>query len=435
MSQRTNKRILYANQLVAITNSGQSAINSGDLVHGVQNVGISTNFGNTPYFELGALQLYEDVEELPDVQVTMSKIFDNKPFIYHLATRGDSNGLTVTTPDLAGRSNARCNVLLGIYADTSDHVQGTPTSFVMNSGMFISNIQYAFPVGNTFTESVTLVGNNKLWKNDSKIINSTDLANINSITWSVTNVATNFNSDVANGNYSAGNGLSTTFNYTGVERRQNLAFATGNSNAAISGAGGNGFLDSNNMRCDWLQTILPPDVDGISTSGTNEQSDGTNYDAHVQSITISTDLGRTNLNELGRRGPYHRYATFPVEVTCAVEIIATSGDMVSATEGGILATSQANCSIQKNLNNRTIRVATCHGEVFYLGVKNKLTSITYGGGDTGGGNATVTYNFRNYNVLTVMAASDPNLNNQSSGGGYGGSAGGWWNNPTPFLVN
>jgi len=34
-----------------------------------------------------------------------------------------------------------------------------------------------------------------------------------------------------------------------------------------------------------------------------------------------------------------------------------------------------------------------------LGDKNKITSITYGGGDTGGGNATYSYSYRNFNKL------------------------------------
>ena len=38
---------------------------------------------------------------------------------------------------------------------------------------------------------------------------------------------------------------------------------------------------------------------------------------------------------------------------------------------------------------------------FQLGTKNKLTSITYGGGDTGGGNATYSYSYRNFNKLDI----------------------------------
>jgi len=41
----------------------------------------------------------------------------------------------------------------------------------------------------------------------------------------------------------------------------------------------------------------------------------------------------------------------------------------------------------------------------FLGSGNQLTSVNYTGGDTGGGNATVTYSFRNYNDFYMKATS------------------------------
>lgn len=437
MPARNNRRIFYANQLVAITESGDKTIAAGDLLHGVQEVGISTNFSNQPYFELGQLAIYEDVEQLPDVEVTLSKAFDNKPFIWHQATKeANQAGTVVTTPTLIGRSNQRCNVLLGLYQDSSDFVTGTPASMVVCSGMFPSSLQYTFPVQGTFTESVTLVGNNKLWRGDSKIVNAGDISNANSWTWTVPNSA--FSGDVPNATYqSTITEVSTSYYLTGIGARHHLTFAEQNSAATLTGNGFAGGLDVNGMCADYDRTILPPDVDGISTSGTNNQSDGANFDAHVQSINISTNLGRENLNELGRRGPYHRYVTFPVEVTCAIEVIATSGDMISATENGILSTSASSCAVGGNLRNRTIRIATCHGEVFYLGTKNRLTSVQYGGGSTDGGNATITYSFRNYNTLTIMAVHDPHARNDTINGGAGSSnaTDEWWLYRRAYLVN
>ena len=53
---------------------------------------------------------------------------------------------------------------------------------------------------------------------------------------------------------------------------------------------------------------------------------------HIQSVTVSTDFGTENsFNELGRFGPYAKYASFPVEVTCEFEVMATSGDLVSVS--------------------------------------------------------------------------------------------------------
>lgn len=434
MPSRVNRRIFYANQLVAITESGDKTIAATDLLHGIQEIGVSTSFNNQPYFELGQLAIYEDVEQLPEVEVTLSKTFDNKSFIYHHATK-ESNpaGTIVTTPTLVGRSNQRCNVLLGVYSDSSDFVTGTPPTMVVMSGLFISNLQYSFPVEGTFTESVTLVGNNKLWRGDSKIVNAGDLANANSWTWTVPNSA--FSGDVPVNNLNHPD--LGTYYLTGIGTRNHLNFGQINSAAGLTGLGFVGAVDVNGMCADYDRTILPIDIDGISTSGTNNQSDGYNFDAHVQNITISTNLGRENLNELGRKGPYHRVVTFPIEVTCAIETIATSGDFISASENGILSAGTNACSRSSNLSNRTIRIATCHNEIFYLGTKNRLTSVQYGGGAAQGGNATVTYNYRNYNTLTVMAVHDPHGRNDNAGAGEAGGnvSNNWWYHRESYLVN
>ena len=94
MATRTNKRIIYAQQAIALSPDA-TAVNvskqAGDIAFGVQELGIATNFRNTPYFELGQLEIYEDVEELPDVELTLSKALDGRPLLYHLAT-SISNG-------------------------------------------------------------------------------------------------------------------------------------------------------------------------------------------------------------------------------------------------------------------------------------------------------------------------------------------------------
>ena len=41
-----------------------------------------------------------------------------------------------------------------------------------------------------------------------------------------------------------------------------------------------------------------------------------------------------------------------------------------------------------------------------LGKKNKLTSVNYTGGDTGGGNATTTYSFQTFNKLNILPTGD-----------------------------
>ena len=54
-----------------------------------------------------------------------------------------------------------------------------------------------------------------------------------------------------------------------------------------------------------------------------------------------------------------------------------------------------------NLQDREIIIKDTAGTVIDLGTKNKLTNVSYTGGDTGGGNATITYSYSNFNVLKV----------------------------------
>ena len=79
--------------------------------------------------------------------------------------------------------------------------------------------------------------------------------------------------------------------------------------------------------------------------------------------------------------------------TCEFEVIATSGDLQSVSGNGT------------NLSGEPIRINDTAGTVLNLGTKNKLSSVSYSGADTGGGNATVSYSYSNYNSLTVDGGS------------------------------
>lgn len=384
-----NKRLYYAIKQVGL--KPYLSGGSFDTVYGAQDISVSTNFTLSQVFELGQLEIYEQIEELPDVEVTVSKVFDGKPLIWHLATKGATAG-----PTLANRSNERATLALGLFPDTNDSATGTPNAVMECSGMYPQTLNYTFGIDGGFTESVTLVGNDKIFSSDDKIVSSVDAGRKAGLTAGFPGSFTT-NADSP----------------SGLESRQGLDFT-------FDGASG---VDINGSVADPDATILPREVDGISSSGTNDLTNDV-YGAHIQSITVSTDLGRESLNELGRRLPYHRYATFPTEVTCAIEAYSLSGDNISATEGGIYSTSTDCTGVATNTKNRTIRIATCGGVRLYLGTKNRLSSVDYGGGSTDGGNDTNTYNFTNFNVLTVMAEYDPNSNGST-----------WWTNRSQYLVN
>lgn len=136
--------------------------------------------------------------------------------------------------------------------------------------------------------------------------------------------------------------------------------------------------------------------------------------AVLNSASASVSLGRESIFVLGQRAPYHRYATFPVEVTSEFQVLAQDSDGVDAKE------IDSSCSegAENNLSNETISLVICAlpastGETVIsgrktvtvdLGNQNKLTSVNYSGGDTGGGNATITYSYRNYNDFKVTWA-------------------------------
>lgn len=330
-----NNRIFYACQAVAI---GSETASAGGLsmVHGVQSVGVNTTFNLEQVFELGQISIYENIEGVPDIEVTIEKVLDGYPLIYLLATSGAVGN------SLVNRTKKRCSVALGIWPDDKDAVSGAPLQQIYMSGMYVNSISYTLPVDGNCTESVTLVGNHKVW-NDGKLIN-TDAAELQ------------YNNDQPAALATEG----------GVQRRENVL----------------------------LGPKLEDGSSVIPSSIINSQS------THIQSITISTDLGREDIFELGRKAPYYRAPNFPVEVTCEFEVISVSGDKVNAYEEGDPAfnntVNEGNNTIEEN-----IVIQLQDGTTFDLGTKNRLSSVTYGGGDAGGGNSTMTFSYSTFNDLTV----------------------------------
>ena len=380
----SNRRIFYAITQLGIKPDGEAG--QFDEVHGVQSCGITTNYNLNELFQLGEISQYANVEELPDVQLTMSKVLDGYPLLYLLATQDAPN------PTLVGRSVSNFVAALAIFADTSTHATGEPGSEVVCSGQFPASVSYAFSVDDWGMEEFSSAGNSKVWANDTNIAMGTS-------------PPPSFSGAFNNDDSPPGIG--------GAVRRNSIYFETSMTGVDVNGA----IVDPD-------ATILPREIHGIQANGVNPLGSDGFFVAHLQSITASVDLNRQAINHLGQLGPYTRFANFPVEVTCEVTVISVSGDMVSATENGIYSTGVGCADFNGNLRNGTIRIATCEGTRVYLGTKNKLQSISYAGGDTGGGNVTVTYSFRNFNDFTVMHIEDPHPSGEV-----------WWPEREDFLVN
>lgn len=359
-----NQRIFYACQAVAITTRGLGRVARDNIVQGVQSVGMSSTFTLDQVFELGQIEIYENIEQIADVEVTIEKVIDGYNLIYDLATDGSCK------TDLVAASKSRCDVLVAIYDDGVSHATGVPRNVCYNSGMFVSSVAYSYTVDGSATESVTLVGNDRFWHN---------------IGQSTASAAANYAPFVD----SAGNkGQVIALAPTGIWSSGSLvhnptyAFNSG-LDSPKSGVVRKVDVDLANSTLPYVVKSQRGDDSGFAYGG-----------AHVQSISVSTDFGQENIQELGRFGPYHRFATFPIEVTCEFEVIATSGDLVNVSGNA------------PNLSNETIIVKDGAGTVLNLGTKNKLASVSYSGGDTGGGNATITYSYSNFNVLTVQGGSN-----------------------------
>lgn len=347
-----NNRIYYAIQAVKMkpcqTNDGGTSYTYAGterVLRGIQSIGITSNFNLEQVYQLGQVELYDQVEEVPDIEVTLSKAIDGGRLVYNIANDGSTYGSS-DGKNLSELTNRRCDLALGIWDDTRFITSGSATYYVVCTGMYVSAVTYNFVTDGNLSEDVTLVGNHKKW-------GLTSGGGITSFT----------------------SGIGTTAETKRIARRWSLS----RENTTLpSGTGGG--------------------IKGTWGSG-----------LHVNSMTLSTTLGREAINELGRRSPYYRYVTFPVEVTAEFEVTATEGDNVDADD----FETQTGCEAAKatNLRDHTIKVVVCDanvtpaatGYVIDLGTKNKLTSVNYTGGDTGGGNATVTYSYQTFNFFTVAS--------------------------------
>lgn len=340
-----NNRIHYGIQQIGIAPDTSTSYTA---VHGVQSFTMNTTFNLEQIFEYGQVAIYHNVENLPDIECTMTKVLDGYPLIWHLATRD------AAYPTLLGRSNAKCVMALAIFDDTLQSATGTPIRQVQLSGMYVSSLTYTIGVDGPSTESVTLVGNDKRW--------------------SPTYISAGFTGDAS---FESNDDVPLDPN--GVQTRERVL---------LNGTGG-----------DPDYCLFPTDIPGITATGTNH-----NLLVHFQNIEVTANLGRTNLLEVGRRLPYHRYVEVPVEVTSSFTVISTSGDEINAREsfGGsdVCTTSYSN-------TDQEIRLALCEGTRIYLGTKNRLSSVTYDGGDTTGGNVSVTYTYTNFNIFNVLHSGDP----------------------------
>lgn len=346
MPAGSNYRIYYPLNYIAI---GPHASASGIPVHGTQSVSTTTSFNLEQVFELGQLEIYENIENLPAVELTAEKVLDGYPLIYHLATTDATNA------GLLSRSNQRCDIILSLFSDDFENASGVPLVQAYCSGMYVDNVNYNLVVQGNATESVTFVGNDKLWVTASGQV------------W---HGKTGF---AFEGHFDGNDSPA-----SGVQRRQDVKMGPHTDFGSV-----------------WPTNL--PGVTVTAGSGYNLESAGV-FGVHIQDVSLSTSLGREDLFELGRKTPYYKYANFPVAVDCTININAGGsqpGDMIDAD------------SKVDNLSDEPIIVRLADGTVFDLGTRNKLQNVSYTGGGTDGGIATISYQYQNFNKFSVTSPSDP----------------------------
>ncbi len=433
-----NNRVFYAIEQVAIKDSSAAAsgevatigsreFSTGPLAsgldqvgglwevpRGLQSIGMTTTFNLEQVFQLGQVELYEYSERQPDIELTLSKVIDGtKPLFFMTTDPAGANDIVART------ANYRVDVSLQIFPDTQFRATGRPQAQVTASGMYLSNVAYTFPIDGAVVEDITLVGNDKIWGTMVAVSGHTVGHNGGQgggeplIDWPI---------EIDGQNPEAPEGVpSGVFGHDG----NTSPLVEGGAAELAGGADvfgvivvGSGVQRREDV--DIRRSVLPRDVPGIISpivSGINAayvnggfgtQGPGTasastqliadantDYIAeHLQSITVSFSVAREDIFELGSLRPFAKVPDFPLEATTAIEVVTAQGDLVDAR-------SDVDCGPDNTSASNTIIIRTCDGLQVDLGDANRLTSVDQGGGEAGGDNMTLTYNYSSFNVFNV----------------------------------
>lgn len=149
-----SNRIFYAVQNV----------NLAGIQSGFQSVGINATVDFEQIFELGRLDIYQNLEGVPSVEVTLERLLlKDRPTLWE----------TVCSNTVTGASNARPNLQMSVADDETF----TSSNFVQCTGLYVSNYSVNFQIDGPMTESMTLVGNALDWTTGSAQIQTSSTGN------------------------------------------------------------------------------------------------------------------------------------------------------------------------------------------------------------------------------------------------------------------
>lgn len=315
-----------------------------EVSRGVQSATIGTTFDLEAVRQYGQIATYEQVENIPDLEITVERVLDGTHPLYLMAS--DS-----AFSELIGRSETyRIDIALNVYPNTQSRASGTIVSAVYASGMFLSDISYSFPVDGNFTESISFVGNNKFWF-------------------------------AASGDCGAAQG---TVPLAALPSGVFDEDETANLQGALTGTLRRQDFDLNN-------SLFPSNIPGVD--GANKLL-GSCAEC-LQSVEISAGLSRDELFCLGAKDADDRFIELPVEVTTSITAHTRRGDLIEADAS------------KDNLSEEPIKIVLSDGMTLDLGTKNKMTSVEVGDGDVSGSSLSITYNYTNENTLTITSTNYP----------------------------
>ena len=354
-----NKRVYYACEAVLLkpvvvaADGTMTRASSWMTPLGIQSIGMSTNFNLEKIYTLGQLAQYDAIEGNPEIEVTLNKIFDGTMPLF-IACMGGKNGPNTDEVSLANGQNNMVDLRFGIYKDTgilTENASGV--TYMECSGMYLKSANYAFPVEGNATEEVVLVGNNKTWHEGT-----------------------------------AGEGI-------GVEKTAEN-FTTKSSGIV------------RRWKINRRKSYLPYGPKGIRIGAAGKPP--------VTNVSFSLDLGREPIYSLGSIDAYTRAVKLPLEINTTIETLAQEGDFqnISSKVGNFSCPSVAPVgAVNPAVNgdggkNFTIKIVLCGGGTddeleVDLGNKNVLNTVSFAGGDAGGGNLTSTYNFTTSNTFSMTA--------------------------------
>lgn len=384
-----------------------------EVPRGLQSAGMSTTFNLEQVYQLGQAEVYEQSERQPDVEMTLSKAIDGtKPLFFMVTDPIAGNDIIARTADY------KFDVALQIYPDTKFRATGKPVSICTVSGAVISNISYTYSVDGFVTEDITVISNDKLWGVMVAVSgvtsgNNKGFPGENLVIWP---------DEADGGNPEAPEGTpSGVFGHDG----NTSALVEGGASELAGGSDRFGVIvvGSGIQRREEVEiyrSVLPEDIPGVTrfiasgidaayvNGGFGAQGPGTaantqqligdsNTDfiaEHIQTITLTFSVARNDIFELGLKRPFARVPDFALEATASIEVITAQGDLVDATSGG-------GCGVDNTVASNTIILRTCDGLQVDLGDANRLSSVDQSGGEAGGDNMVVTYNYTSFNVFNV----------------------------------